>query len=104
MAFQGQVLNFTISDQGNFSKQQVATFSGNSLTNNKAWACMQSVDVSYNGDNNDHNRGISKFIPTVQQVNGSSVTVNLEFLYADDNPSKHTMLGTASVLVMADVS
>lgn len=104
MSFQGKVLHFTISDQGEFRESQTATFEGNSITGSQAWACLQSIDVSYKGNSAEHNRGISKFIPTVGSISGTNVSVELDMLYADDDPSKHTMTGTVSVLVLADVN
>ena len=103
MAYQGQTLTFTIPSSGSYNGgPQSARFAGNSISNNQAWVSIQSINVSYNDDKDDHYRGISQFIPRISSVNGTEVTVDLQFLYANKDQND-IMSGTVEVLVTADV-
>ena len=104
MTFQAKEIDFSISNNGESNQQKTVTFSGSNITANAAWVCIQSINVSYDGGSSNHDRGISKFVPRIQQVSGTNVSVTLDFLYANNNPSEDSMLGTVSVLVLADVA
>ena len=100
MVYQGQILTFTIPSSGSYSGAQTAYFSGN-IANNEAWVAIQSIDISYS--TGKHYRGINQFVPTVTNVNGNAVTVDLKFLYANNNQND-IMSGTVKVLVNAENS
>ncbi len=103
MALQCQTVTFTIPSSGTYNGgTQTAIFQGNSITNGIAWAAVQSIDVSYDGGDDDHDRAICQFIPSVSGVAGTSATISLQFNYSDK--SSNYMSGSVQVLVIADVN
>ena len=103
MALQCQTATFAIPSGNKYeSGPQVVTFKCSSINNNSAWVALQSVNVAYNDDSKDHNRGISQFIPSVVSISGTQVKVDLQFEYADRKPNY--MSGSVEVIVFADDS
>ncbi|GAA0893872.1 hypothetical protein GCM10009122_35520 [Fulvivirga kasyanovii] len=103
MALQCQTLSFSVSADQAYSGNQTAIFQCNSITNNKAWVAIQSINVSYDNGEHNHEASIRKCLPSVQSVNGNQVNVNLNFLYCNEDQND-IMSGTVEVLVLADVS
>lgn len=103
MALQCQTATFTIPSGNKYEGGPlIVTFKGSTINNNIAWVALQSVNVAYQDNSKDHNRGISQFIPAMISVSGMDVKVDLQFEYADRQPNY--MSGSVEVLVLADVS
>ena len=103
MAYQGQVLTFTVPSSGPYSGSQTVYFEGNEILNDQAWVCLQGMDLSYNNGKGYDYRAINQCVPTISSIAGTAVTVNLEFLYSSENQTD-PMPGRVDLLVTADVS
>lgn len=104
MAFQAQTLSFTISGGGTTTSTLTATFVGDSITNNQATVAIQTINVSFDDGNDDHDFGILECVPAVGAVSGTSVPVTLTARFSDKYSGNNVMTGTVNVTVMADVN
>lgn len=104
MAFQAQTLSFTISGGDTTTSTLTANFNGNSITNNQVSLAIQSINVNYSDGNDDHDFGILECVPTLGNIQGTSVPVTLTARFSDKYDGNNVMSGTVNITVMADVN